>query len=117
MQFSEAAKAQVATNYFNNLFKAGSDGNFDHMFEGFNSKVTATMNDLLTREVTNEEVRDAVFSIKPASAPGPDCMSGLFFRSIEELLANRLLKRSKSSSSMDNSRENRTTLICACYSR
>lgn len=80
MQFLEAAKAQVATNYFNNLFRAGSDGNFDQMFESFNPKVNATMNNLLTREVSNEEVRDAGFSIKPASAPGPDGMSGLFFQ-------------------------------------
>ena len=117
MQFSEAAKAQVATDYFNNLFKAGSDGNFDQMFEGFSAKVTATMNELLTREVTNEEVRDAVFSIKPGSAPGPDGMSGLFFRSIGELLANMSLKRSRISLFIENFQENGTTLICVCYPR
>ena len=80
LQFSEAAKAQVATDYFSKLFKAGEAGNYDQLFEGFTAKVFVTMNELLTREVTNEEVRDAVFSSNPSSAPGPDGMSGLFFQ-------------------------------------
>lgn len=95
LQFSEAAKAQVATDFFNKLFKAGSDGNYEQLFEGFTAKVSDTMNELLIREVTNEEVRDAVFSINPTSAPGPDGMFGLFFQKYWGTVGSQVIEEVK----------------------
>lgn len=96
MQFSEAAKAQVATDYFIKLFTSEGDGNFDQLFHGFDARVDETMNEMLLREVTNEEVRDAVFSINPASAPGPDGMSGLFFQKYWSTVGNQVTEEVKS---------------------
>lgn len=90
MQFSEAAKAQVANDYFTKLFKKESLDNFEHFFEGFEPKVSETMNDLLIREVSTEEVREAVFAINPSSAPGPDGMSGLFFQKYWSVVGNQV---------------------------
>ena len=78
--FSDAAKAELANDYFRNLFKSSGVEDFSEIFEGFTSRVTVEMNDFLTREVSVEEVREAVFAIKPGSAPGPDGMTGLFFQ-------------------------------------
>lgn len=67
-------------SYFPKLFTSANNGDFSKIFEGFSRRLTPGMNELLDREVSTEEVRDAVFSIKPSSAPGPDGMTRLFFQ-------------------------------------
>lgn len=79
-QFSEAAKGLVATEYFNKLFKSSNSASFQGFFQNFNPKVTSEMNAHLCKEVTNEEIKEAVFAVKASRAPGPDGMPGLFFQ-------------------------------------
>lgn len=79
-QWFEEAKAQVALDYFNDLFRSSNPPSYQPMFQGMNTRVTEAMNQRLLDGVTDEEIRSAVFSIKASSAPGPDGMSGLFFQ-------------------------------------
>lgn len=79
-QWSEEAKARVALGYFNDLFTSSNPPSYQSLFQGMNVRVSAIMNQCLISEVTDEEFRRAVFSIKASSAPGPDGMSGLFFQ-------------------------------------
>lgn len=89
-QFSEAAKAEVANEYFKSLFSSTSNADFSRIFQGFSSRVSTGMNELLTREVSKEEVRDSVFSIKPGSAPGPDGMTGIFFQKYWDIVGDQV---------------------------
>ena len=88
--FSEEAKGEVASEYFRNLFKSTNGGDFSQLFEGFSSRVSPSMNESLSKEVSNEEVKEAVFSIKPGSSPGPDGMTGLFFQKYWEIIGSRV---------------------------
>ncbi|KAF8084973.1 hypothetical protein N665_0691s0012 [Sinapis alba] len=72
--FSKAAKGEIATEYFQKLFTSTIPGDFTSLFDGFTSRVTEDMNEKLSREVSKEEVKAAVFSIKSGSSPGPDGM-------------------------------------------
>ncbi|XP_048591377.1 uncharacterized protein LOC125576066 [Brassica napus] len=89
-QRSEASKGQVAIQYFLDLFKSTNSENYTKFFHDFPKKVTSVMNHHLTMKVSAEEVKDAVFSIKPAdSAPGADGMSGHFFQSYWDIVGDQ----------------------------
>lgn len=87
---SEASKAQVAINYFKDLFKSSSSEDYQFLLRDLPPKVTERMNRLLTRIVSPEEIKYVVFSIKSDSAPGADCMSGYFFQSYWDVVGEQL---------------------------
>ena len=59
----------MAKDYFQNLFKSTSNGDYSELFEGFTRRVSVGMNETISREVSCKEVKEAVFTIKPGNAP------------------------------------------------
>lgn len=80
LQCSEASKGEVAVAYFADLYKSSNPDGFQQLFQGFQSKVIDVMNEVLIQPISKEEVRVAIFSIKPSSAQGSDGMTGLFYQ-------------------------------------
>lgn len=69
--------------------------NLAGFFEGFGSRVTVAMNEELTKEVSSQEIKAAVFAIKSASAPGPDGMTGLFFQRYWNVVGDQVTREVK----------------------
>ena len=74
----------VAESYFTNLFTTTRQDhiNYHNVFIGFQKRVTEEVNTELTREVTEEEIRDAVFAIGEDRVPGPDGFIGAFYQQL-----------------------------------
>lgn len=66
--------ARDATNYFDNIYNSQNDisRHFPQVFQGFSQRVCLAMNEDLVRDISEEDIRDAVFQIGPHKAPGPD---------------------------------------------
>lgn len=92
LQKSDAAKGEVATAYFEKLFKSSNPVSFQEWFSGFSPKVTEEMNEALIGKVSAQEIREAIFSIKAASAPGADGMSALFFQQYWSIVGDQVIK-------------------------
>lgn len=77
---SEASKAQVAISYFQELFKSSNIKDYPDILRGLPAKVSERLNISLIKPITPDEVKNAVFSIKPESALGVDGMTSFFFQ-------------------------------------
>lgn len=87
---SEASKGDVAAKYFQDLFTSSYPDNCEEIFHDFSPRITSDMNGSLMRVVTKEEVKEAVFSIKPFSALGYDGMTGFFFQQYWDIVGGQL---------------------------
>ncbi|XP_018487613.1 uncharacterized protein LOC108858142 [Raphanus sativus] len=86
---------RTATQYFEKLFTSTQPTEIMGFFEGLSSRVTTNMNQKLIREVGDDEIRAAVFSIKASSAPGNDGMNGLFFQEYWGIVGEEVTKEIK----------------------
>ncbi|KAH1055129.1 hypothetical protein J1N35_033194 [Gossypium stocksii] len=71
---------KIASNYFGKLFTASDLGKDEHLFGLVERRVTASMNDMLLRQFTEEEITQAVVMMAPLKAPGVDGFPATFFQ-------------------------------------
>lgn len=80
-QFLDGSKGEIAVDYFRKLFASSQPEFIEEALVGMMPRVTTTMNAMLTRPVTDAEIKAVAFSIKGDSTPGADGMSCHFYQS------------------------------------
>ena len=72
--------ADVAIEYFDNLFVAGTYDQIDECLKTVTCKVTLDMQQILTSDFIADEMKVVLFQMGPTKAPGPDGMNPLFYQ-------------------------------------
>lgn len=78
--------AQTISTYYQSIFTAGPRSSNQVVEEALDQKVTLAMNLQLTATPTFLEIKEAVFSIHPDKAPGPDGFSAGFYQSFWDII-------------------------------
>jgi len=84
----------VAEQFFTKLFESdlNPQNNHYHVLHEFQTRVTPEMNANLIKPVSEEEIKQAVFSIGSTKAPGPDGFTGAFFQQYWEDIKTELIE-------------------------
>lgn len=90
--FSEGAKGNIAVEFYRDLFTSSNPHDLEALFQGFQSSVTPAMNNSLTRPVSADEIKCAAFSVNGSSAPGEDCLTGIFYQKFWHIVGPSLIE-------------------------
>ncbi|XP_019189974.1 PREDICTED: uncharacterized protein LOC109184427 [Ipomoea nil] len=74
------AMKNIILNYYRNIFGSGSPNDNEEFFGNIGSRVTHVQNETLLRPFDVIEVKNALFSMFPDKAPGPDGMNPGFYQ-------------------------------------
>ena len=77
---NEEESRKEIIDYFQEIYTTENLMDFAEILRGVSQTVTPDMNRQLTRPVTKQEIRHAVFSMQPNKSPGPNGMPHYFFQ-------------------------------------
>ena len=78
----------VASDYFMNIFKAGTCDRMEECLNAVHWRLTDDMLEVLSRPYNSDEVRGALFQMGPTKSPGPDGMNVLFYQNFWHIVGN-----------------------------
>ena len=91
--------AEIA-RYYQQLFSGAEVDCLDEILEGIPQLISQQMNAQLTRKVEEREIKKAVFSMDPNTAPGSDGMSPFFFQKFWYIIKYDIIRAIQSSSTL-----------------
>jgi hypothetical protein len=86
----KGAMKEVVTNYFMDLFSSNVGTRMDELLCHIDSRVTHAMNDLLCKEFTALEIKEALDNIGDLKAPGIDGMPSIFYKESWDIVGEKV---------------------------
>ena len=71
---------EAFVRYFANLFTKGLEGDIELCIQPIDRHVTGEMDLALEKDITGEEIDEALFQMAPLKAPGPNGLNACFFQ-------------------------------------
>jgi len=82
----------MVTTFYSALFSFSPGTRYEELLQHVPSRVTEAMNDELTRDYTEEEIKTALDSMRDLKAPGPDGMPALFYKKFWHIVGKDVVK-------------------------
>ncbi|KAL9678198.1 hypothetical protein QQ045_016037 [Rhodiola kirilowii] len=98
MQEDQSKIAETITSYFSALFQSpvhGSEEDLCSQLDCISPVISEDMNSMLLRDITDEEIKAAVFSLGPLKSPGIDGFPAVFYQRHWESIKNHVVKEVK----------------------
>ncbi|OMO87944.1 reverse transcriptase [Corchorus capsularis] len=86
---------RLLLNHYASLFRSTGAREWREALDHVDKVVTDDMNEMLTREVTEEEIKSAAFDMGALKAPGPDGFSGIFYQKYWEVVGDLVINAVK----------------------
>ena len=83
--------ADVASDYFLDIFKASTCDRMEECLNTVNQKITDDMLEVLSKPYSNEEVKTVLLQMGLTKAPGPDGMNALFYQNFWHIIGNEVI--------------------------
>lgn len=90
--FKEEEIVRAITDYYSNIFSSKMSESSLVVQESISPKVTSEMNQTLIAPPSSLEIKEALFSIHPDKAPGPDGFSASFYQSFWDIVGDDITK-------------------------
>lgn len=86
--FEEEKIANTISQVFQGIFTSNGNSNLQTVGEVIHQKVDASMDEALIALPSNQEIKEAVFSINASKAPGPDGFSSKFYHAYWHIIGD-----------------------------
>eukprot|EP00253_Pinus_taeda_P036557 PITA_36557 len=87
-----AIKSTVADHFKELLTETREEENYVDLLQHVPTKITVELNERLTEEIKEEEIKEAIWCLQPDKAPGLDGFSICFYRDCWEMIKKDLIK-------------------------
>ncbi|KAK9035057.1 hypothetical protein V6N11_077108 [Hibiscus sabdariffa] len=81
----------LANDYFSKLFSGSSTADASRIYNLIQPKISNSMNDSLNTEFQSKEIYEAVKSMAPLKASGPDGFPALFFQKFWHIVGDEVM--------------------------